>query len=502
MEKKKQKIKQVKQQEQLSGKKNTSGEGISTGNIDALVIAEKDQLKVYTEDKADNLYRILIERMNQGALTINKNGIILFCNNYYANMVKLPLQKIIGNLFVNFVGDHLKAYCETLLKNSWNKPETEEIFLLTNDGQSVPVLISLNVLSLGNIEVLSLVVTDLTIQKKNQEAIKLKSFQVEEMNVELTRINVELNERNDDKEKQAIMLLAITEDLKEQQNRLQGVNDKLYEKTDLLQRQEDKITQINNDLKKLNEELEERVLFRTSELEKLNKELKNLNVSKDKFLSVVSHDLRNPLAALIMSSELLNSKTNSLLFDEIQPLIKIVDRTSHNILKQLNELVEWAQIQHTKATIHLEKLILFKEVDKSLELLKEIAAQKNTRLQNMVETEMSVYADTIMLRSIIQNLVTNAIKYTPQNGIISISAKKVGKMVEVSIKDSGLGITKEAKDHLMNNYKIHSSEGTNNEKGTGLGIILVKDFVSLHGGSVQIESEINKGTNFIFSLPG
>ena len=272
-------------------------------------------------------------------------------------------------------------------------------------------------------------------------------------------------------------------------------------KNQLLQKQEEKLTKINEDLLHLNQDLEQRVFERTSELEKLNHELKDLNLSKDKFLSVISHDLRNPLTALLISSDKLNHDTEGAVFAEIQPLVQIIHRTSNKILQQLNELVDWAQLQKDKAALKPEKIHLVRKIDQSLELLKGNALQKSITLKNNTPFDIYVNADPLMLRSILQNLVTNAIKYTNNDGLVTVAAQRLGKMVEVCIIDTGIGMEANIVESLFNRETATSLSGTNNEQGSGLGLILVKDFVSQHGGTILVTSETGKGTCVAFSVP-
>ncbi|WP_026897864.1 hybrid sensor histidine kinase/response regulator [Daejeonella oryzae] len=275
----------------------------------------------------------------------------------------------------------------------------------------------------------------------------------------------------------------------------------LHKKNMLLKRQEENLISINDELIRLNQGLEKRVSERTQELEELNKELKDLNLSKDKFLSVISHDLRNPLTALLISSDKLSRDTENQTFEDIQPLAKIIHRTSNKILQQLNELVDWAKMQHEKTNFNPEKLHMVRAMDQSLELLKANALQKNITLRNKIPFDVYVNADILMLRSILQNLVTNAIKYTPQGGLITVTAQRLDKMIEVCITDSGVGMEAEIRENLFSNSTSQSVSGTNNEKGSGLGLILVKDFVTQHGGIIRVESEPGEGTCIIFTIP-
>lgn len=276
----------------------------------------------------------------------------------------------------------------------------------------------------------------------------------------------------------------------------------LQKKNQLLRRQEEKLQAINNDLVQLNLDLEKRVLARTIELENLNRELKTLNVSKDKFLSVIAHDLRNPLASLLLVSAELNQDIENTGAEDIKMLAGIIHEASNNILQQLNELVDWAKKQREKTNFSPEKLQLAHGIKESWDLLKTNAIQKSIRLQNDIAEDIYVKADSLMLRSILQNILTNAIKYTPSGGeAIKISAQTLDSMVEVSIQDFGIGMSKETKAMILGNFFSSSTLGTNLEKGTGLGLLLVKDFIAQHGGTLKVDSESGKGTCFRFTLP-
>lgn len=276
----------------------------------------------------------------------------------------------------------------------------------------------------------------------------------------------------------------------------------LYKKNLLLQKQDEELRKINGDLVKLNQELENRVKERTNQLETVNSELKNLNSSKDKFLSVISHDLRNPLTALLTSSAKLNENPGSLNDKQIKQLSGIIHRTSNKILQQLNEVVEWAKEQREKTNFNPKKLHLFKAIEESVELLRPNAVQKKIKLENKTPHQIFVKADGLMLRSILQNLVTNAIKFTPDGGHVRLGAEQEEGMIGIYIQDTGIGMNPEIKDHLFSRtYTTATVSGTNNEIGSGLGLLLVQDFVAQHGGTISVESEHGKGTTFRFTVP-
>lgn len=277
----------------------------------------------------------------------------------------------------------------------------------------------------------------------------------------------------------------------------------LYNKNQLLMVQEEKLQRINGELLELNRDLEQRVLTRTIELENLNRELKALSISKDKFLSVISHDLRNPLTSLLISAEQLSGNAEKLKPGQVKMFSDIIYRTSTKILSQLNDLVEWAKSQREKPDLNRQKLHLKNSINEALELLRANALQKQIMLENSIEDDIHVNADPLILRSILQNLVTNAIKFTPYGGnAIRVTAQSANdEFVEVCVRDSGIGMSKKTKNMLLRESEKTSAPGTDKEMGTGLGLLLVKDFVQLHGGTIEVESELGKGTCFRFTMP-
>jgi len=184
------KIENKKLQRQLREAKDSIN-GIKTGDIDALVIADEKNIKVYTETTADESYRLLIEKMHEGAVIVNRDGVIIYCNSYFATMVKLPLQKVIGTEFKNYIDKSSIELFDALLKQS-SDHTIGELSILQHGGMVMPVLMSVTFLSLDNNSVLYIILTDLTIQKKNQEELMHRTSQLEQLNTELENANKDL----------------------------------------------------------------------------------------------------------------------------------------------------------------------------------------------------------------------------------------------------------------------------------------------------------------------
>ncbi|MDQ7948567.1 MAG: hybrid sensor histidine kinase/response regulator [Pedobacter sp.] len=276
----------------------------------------------------------------------------------------------------------------------------------------------------------------------------------------------------------------------------------IFKKNQLLKKQEEKLKLSNQELTKLNVELENRVAERTAKLQRLNTELQALNLSKDRFLSVISHDLRNPLGSILVSAEFLNKNAQQVTPKQVTSLSNIVHKTAKEMLYQLNELVDWAMTQREKSRFSPCKLELRKEIDQSFELLRSFAKQKKIELENQIQEPILINADEHMLRSILQNVITNAIKYTPVGGLpIQITAFPINDMIEICITDHGTGMSEDTMRNLLEEHHVLPEMGTNKEQGSGLGLLLVKEFIAQHGGVIRINSEKGKGTKFRFTVP-
>jgi len=236
-------------------------------------------------------------------------------------------------------------------------------------------------------------------------------------------------------------------------------------------------------------------------IKKYSKELEELNSHKESVLAVLSHDLRSPLAGIIQGAEYL--KMN---FDTIEPalvkeLLNEFHKATINELNMLDYLVEWARIKYASDTFVPTKIALKQTIAQVFETLKETAGINAIELQNEIENNSVVYADEKMLLSILQNILSNAIKHSHQGGKISVSAKKSQQMLVVKIKDSGNGMTQETQDKLFAPQVKSLSKAIEENQGAGIGLLLVKGFLEKNGGEVWAESKEGVGSSFYFSLP-
>lgn len=236
------------------------------------------------------------------------------------------------------------------------------------------------------------------------------------------------------------------------------------------------------------------------QLELQNVQLADLNATKDKFFSIIAHDIRSPISALEGVGE---QMTYYLKKNDSQKLTRLSDRIE-NTAKRLNNLLDnllsWALVQKGMIPYHPTPLAVKSAVQENLELYEEVAKLKNIRLINEVNEQIHVYADIRAVATIFRNLINNAIKFTPSGGEVKITTEKKLDKVYININDTGTGIAAEKLDELFG-LNIHRKKGTAGEKGTGLGLILCKDLVSLNKGSIKVMSEFGKGSSFIVALP-
>ena len=234
---------------------------------------------------------------------------------------------------------------------------------------------------------------------------------------------------------------------------------------------------------------------------KTNEELKLLNIAKDKFFSIIAHDLRSPFQSLLGFSEILANEIDTLSNEEIVVFSKGLNDDLRNIYGLLDNLLQWSMIQRNMIEHNPENLNLYDLVSKIIGIANQSVKDKNITIFNNIENGTFVYADSIMLRSVIQNLVFNAIKFTKPEGRIVVSSVEKSHLIEVSVEDTGMGIESKLIPGLFSFNTIFSTNGTSGEKGTGLGLPICKEFVERNEGKIWVETEKGKGSKFVFTLP-
>jgi signal transduction histidine kinase len=236
-------------------------------------------------------------------------------------------------------------------------------------------------------------------------------------------------------------------------------------------------------------------------LNELNKQLNEVNAAKDKFISIIAHDLRGPYQTTLGLAQVLEKDFNDLSERDKKNAIQNLNSSLKNQYNLLNELLKWAELQGGSFTLKSEQVNLHGLTNYVFSLLKISADKKNIKLVNSIDPNLIAAADKNMIYLVLRNLVSNSIKFTNRNGKVTLASQQGQTEIQIVVEDTGVGISKNDKANLFKLDTQFSNKGTSNEEGSGLGLILCKEIIEKHQGRIWVESEVNKGSKFYFTLP-
>lgn len=258
------------------------------------------------------------------------------------------------------------------------------------------------------------------------------------------------------------------------------------------------------DMQVVRDDLEER----TSELALLNEKLRQseiqleeINKNKNKFFSIISHDLRSPFNSLLGLTRLILEDFDGFSREEIRESLYNLHQVSEGLFNLIEDLLDWSRIQFNRVDFQPSIFNLYEIVSAVVTALKSVARDKNISVVNLVPKNCNVYADPHMVKTIIRNLVNNSIKFTPKYGLIKISSGFDLDDLIISVEDTGVGMTKQIANSLFKIENKITSSGTEGESGTGLGLLICKEFVEKHNGRIWAKSQVEKGSTFFFRIP-
>ncbi|MCP4756805.1 MAG: HAMP domain-containing histidine kinase [Proteobacteria bacterium] len=252
---------------------------------------------------------------------------------------------------------------------------------------------------------------------------------------------------------------------------------------------------------KINDMQQDQLRKSQEEILKYNEDLKQTNATKDKFFSIISHDLKSPINSFLNMTTILVDHIDMFSKEEVQEMAIDVKNSGDNLMKLMENLLNWARLQMDRIEFQPEICFLNTVVEDNMTLLSNRIDEKGIRATNRVSEDAAVLADPNMLRSILHNLISNAVKFTGQDGEISVSSININGFIETTVSDTGIGISDEDLDKLFRLDVIYTNVGTANEKGTGLGLILCKEMIEKHDGKIRVESKEGQGTSFSFTCP-
>lgn len=236
-------------------------------------------------------------------------------------------------------------------------------------------------------------------------------------------------------------------------------------------------------------------------LAKSESRLRDLNATKDKFFSIIAHDLRSPFNNILGFAAILQELVEEKGYEEAREFTEIIKTASEQAVDLLNNLLEWSRLQTGKIRFKPEKIKLMPLVDELIEFAAINARKKNISLHNYIPEELGMIADPSMISTILRNLISNAMKFTHEGGQINIFAEMRADENVIAVADNGVGMSQEFVDKLFRMEGSASTRGTKNEAGTGLGLLLCKEFIEQHGGKIWVESIKNAGSTFYISVP-
>jgi PAS domain S-box-containing protein len=232
------------------------------------------------------------------------------------------------------------------------------------------------------------------------------------------------------------------------------------------------------------------------------KRLRALNASKDKFFSIIAHDLRSPLNGMLGLTQILAEDASGLTVERMQEIALVLNRSAVNLYRLLDNLLQWARVQNGTIPFHPGYMPLEPQVAACIETFREQARAKNVSVSMEVAPNVSAYADSEMIQVVLRNLLSNAIKFSFSGGSVQVSVRSLPPtLTEISVRDEGIGMAQELCRHLFQMDAQTGRPGTNGEPSTGLGLLLCKEMVDKHGGILQVQSVEGKGSTFSFTLP-
>jgi signal transduction histidine kinase/ligand-binding sensor domain-containing protein len=318
-------------------------------------------------------------------------------------------------------------------------------------------------------------------------SLKQQKIQLEKL---VRKRTSEIEEKNKELSKQATELSEINTLLEERQQQIEQQAEVMSEANTLLEERQQQI-----------EEQTEELLTQRDELEKVNIHLQELNTTKDKFFSIIAHDLKNPFGTILGFVELMYMNFDKMTDEKKKDFIKIIYTASQNVFNLLENLLLWARSQTNRIKFEPVVFNVTEQINENITLLKEMYQRKNISLAFNQSEPAQVFADKNMINTIIRNVISNAVKFTPNGGEISVTLSNSEDFTTISVKDSGIGISIGDIDKLFRVDAHSSREGTAGETGTGLGLILCKEYIDKHKTRIWVESTEGKGSTFFFTIP-
>jgi len=524
---------------------NDTIQAIRSGQVDALVVDGEHGPRLYTLKTADHTYRVFIEKMKEGAVTLNTAGIILYSNSQFASMVNLPLAKVIGSCMSDFIPKESLSEYKRITEKGWQSDTKGEIFLRNKNNEVIPFLLSVTSLELDEGTALSVILTDLTIQKENEKQLQTKNRELDAARQRAHKLNEELEERVRARTKDLFLsreyFRCLADNIPviiwtaDSNGKLDYVNQRWVEYTgfDLDESRSKQMELVHPDdlevgssswkdavMNKRKYEQEYRfkrhsdgtfrwhyaqaIPFRDDDgqitswigtsidIDDQKRELEK----KDEFIGVASHELKTPLTSLKGYIQLLES-LHSLPTDAKTYITKASASVS-KLQHLIDELLDASKIEAGKLKFSKDILNLSDLVDMCTENSNYM--YQSHQIKTELKPGITVYGNSERLEQVLMNLINNAVKYSPQNTEIIVCTKSDHNCATVSVTDFGIGMSELDQRMIFERfYRVDGHESST--PGLGVGLYIASKIVQEHGGEINVKSKLREGSVFSFSLP-
>lgn len=527
---------------------NDTLEAIRTGQVDAVVIKDKSGHQLYTLKTADQTYRVFIEKMKEGAVTLNHKGIILYSNSRFASMLNMPLAKVIGLHFETLVPNEYRETFDKLIDEGWKSESKGEIYLISQNDELIPFLISLTTLELDEGTALSIILTDLTAQKETEKELKHKNEQLQEAHLVAAKLNNELEDKVKERTSELLMsrehfkfladnIPVIVWTAKPDGN-YDYYNQRWFEYTgktfdeskgwgwQSVVHPDDLSPSLiawNNSLKtgepfkvedrKMGQDgiyrwhLGHALPFKNDK----NKiiawfgictdidDQKKAMQKKDEFISVASHELKTPVTSLKGFTQILQMTFEK---EENAMANNLLPKMNHQIDKLtnlINDLLDVTKVNSGQLRLEEEK---FNFNDLVMETVEEVQRTTQThKIETKLAAPETIFGDKNRIAQVIINLLSNAIKYSPNADKVIVSSARTDGQIKLTVQDFGIGIPQSQQPKLFTRFFRVNDDKTNTYPGLGLGLYITNEIIKRHRGAIEFTSEEGKGSTFSFTLP-
>ena len=524
---------------------NETIEAIRIGEVDALIQQSAKGHELLTIKKANQTYRLFIEKMKEGAVTLNEDGIILYSNSQFASMVNLPLTKIIGFPMTNFIPKEVKDFFKIIIIKGWKSDSKGEILIKNKNNEMIPFLLSATSLELDEGPALSIIFTDLTAQKAQQRLLQIKNEQLEIARQKADKMNEELEEIVKERTKDLFLSREYFKFLADNtpvmiwttdaDGKLDYVNRQWHEYTgfdveqsrtkqnelihpDDLENSSAAWKKAMKDKKKYEQEVRfKRIsdgIFRWHYAHAVPFQDEHGNVTawfgtsidindqimelerKDEFITVASHELKTPLTSLSGYIQLLQSQTN--LPHNLKMYVSKAHDSATKLQHLINDLLDFSKIKAGKLKFNMDIFDLSDFINSCIDNCKYIYSSHTINAE--LEKGIMIRGNAERLEQVVMNLVSNAVKYSRENKEIIIRTEKDNAFAIVSVIDFGIGMSPSDQTKIFERF-YRVEEKKNRIPGLGMGLYISSEIIKEHNGEITVKSKLNEGSVFSFSLP-